>query len=138
MGVVIRENDIKLIHSKFKFLERYFTENSTRKNYFLATCCHIENQVDLEFVNESCPHGGIIGINNSRLDVIFKRFKVFRLHAILHDACGYMNDYQGVGPGYSYIIPCRFNSCLVGHFSGLIFCTYLKLCKTNLFNLIEC
>ena len=136
--MLLREEDVKSIHYKFKHLESYFEDNFTRKNYFLAACKHIDDLTDLEFINDTCPFGGIIGINNSRLDCIFRRFKIFRLHAILHDACGYMNDIYSVGPGYSYVIPCKFSSCFVGHVSGLAFCTYLKLFKNKTFDLLEC
>ena len=133
----LREEDVKSTHYKFKYLEQYFIKNENRKNYFLATCYHIENNIDLEFVDYSCPFGGLIGINNSCLDPLLKRFKVFRLHAILHDACGYMKNIRGLEPGYSYIIPCQISSCFIGHISGILFCVYLKLFKRSIFNLLN-
>ena len=32
--------------------------------------------------------GGIIGYGDSYLEFLFRHFKVFRLHAVLHDAIG--------------------------------------------------
>lgn len=138
--MLLQERDVNLIHTKSVFLKRYFPQNTIRKNYFLAACAHIYPQVDLEFVNDTCPYGGIIGIGNSRMDVILNKFKLFRLHAVLHDASGYMKSYNGMGPGYSYIIPCPsiFNSCLIGHVSGLAYCIYLKCFHSDTYSLLDC
>jgi hypothetical protein len=78
------------------------------------------------------PYGGIIGIGNSNLDIPFRRLKIFRLHAALHDAFGYCKTKYNEGPGYSYIINIPWNSCLIGHVTGLFYCLYLYFCRHNL------
>ena len=39
-------------------------------------------------MDQKFPFGGLIGYETSYLDSIFRHSKVFRLHAILHDAAG--------------------------------------------------
>ena len=56
---------------------------------------------------------------------IFLSLKVFRLHAILHDAAGAVRAHSGKGPGYCNLIGRGPNSCLLGHVSGLLFCLYV-------------
>ena len=118
--------DVIRYFPQFQYL---FPENTIRKNYFLAACFHIDNTVDYMFINTHCPHGGIIGIDNSRLEIILGNYKLLRLHAILHDACGYMKTNHEVGPGYIYTLSCALNSCFLGHISGITFCAYLKFFK---------
>ena len=63
--------------------------------------------------------------------------KVFRLHAILHDAAGAVYLHNGKEPGYSYKIGRGPNSCLLGHVTGLLYCLYLKLFVPSIFNLVD-
>ena len=53
---------------------------------FLATCLYVDPDLDLEIALRLRPYGGLIGIDNSSLDVYFKNFKVLRLRDILCDA----------------------------------------------------
>ena len=39
-------------------------------------------------MDQEFPFGGLIGYGGSHFDNIFRFSKVFRLHAILHDAAG--------------------------------------------------
>lgn len=130
--------EIQFIHSRYEFIAKHYTSNTSRKNYFLAVCCYLEPELNLDFVNDTCPYGGIIGINDSKLDLILNCSKVFRLHAALHDAFGYMKTHRNIGPGYSYVIPSCINHCLIGHPTGLLFCLYLKIFKRKLFKKLEC
>ena len=57
---------------------------------------------------------GTIGYRNSYLKFLFRRFKVFSLHAILHDAVGAVRAHSGKGSGYCYRIGRKPNSCLLG------------------------
>ena len=59
---------------------------------------YLDPDLDLEIALKLRPYGGLIGINNSSLDVYFKIFKVLRLQAILHDACGFVHEYSEKGP----------------------------------------
>ena len=52
---------------------------------------------------------------------LFRHFKVFRLHARLHDAAGAVWALSGKGLGYYYMIGRGPNSCLLGHLTGFLF-----------------
>ena len=67
-------------------------------------------------------YGGTIGCGDSYLEFLFRHFKVFRLHAILHDAAGTVRAHSGKALGYCYMIERGPNSCLLGHVTGLLFC----------------
>ena len=66
--------------------------------------------------------------------LIFRYFKVFRLHAKLHDAAGAVPAHSGKGSGYCYIIGRGPKSCLLGHVTGLLLCLYVKLFLPSIFN----
>ena len=55
--------------------------------------------------------GGLIGYGNSCMDYFFANSKVFRLHAILHDAAGSVNSTTYKGPGFCYVLPRFPSSC---------------------------
>ena len=71
------------------------------------------------------------------MDSVFRYSKVFRLHAILHDAAGAVRAHSGKGPGYCYMIGRGPNSSLLGHVTGLLICLYIKIFLRSFFNLIE-
>ena len=73
-------------------------------------------------MDQENPFGGLIGYGDSHLDIIFRFSKVFRLHALLHDAAGAVYLHNGKGPGYCYLIGRGPNSCLLGHVTGLLYC----------------
>ena len=81
--------------------------------------------------------GGLIGYENSYMDSVFRYSKVFRRHAILHDAAGAVRSYKDKGPGYCYMIGRGPNSCLLGHVTGLLFYLYGKLFLPSIFNSVE-
>ena len=55
-------------------------------------------------MDQKIKFGGIIGYGDSYLKFLFRHFKVFRLHAILHDTAGAVRAHSGKGPGYCYKI----------------------------------
>ena len=81
----------------------------------------------LREMDEKIKFGGIIGYGDSYLDFLFRHFKVFRLHGILHDAAGAVRAHSGKRLGYCYMIGGGPNSRLLGHRNGLLFCLYVKL-----------
>ena len=93
---------------------------------------------NLDFVLKNRPYGGLIGIDNSSLDKHLKHFKFLRIHAILHDAAGYLQEKNHTGPGYTYVLPCPIKNCYLGHVTGIAFCLFLKTFKPKLFRLLEC
>ena len=88
-------------------------------------------------MDQKFKFGGLIGYGNSYLDSVFRYSKVFRLHAILHDAAGAVRAHSGKGPGYCYMIGRGPNSCLLGHVTGLLFCFYVKLFLPSIFNSVD-
>lgn len=134
--------DILLLHNTFKIeieSNPEFENKNKRLLYFLAACSLFDSELDLPIALKLRPHGGLIGIDDSSLDTVLKHSKVFRLHAILHDAAGFVKDYNSKGPGYIYAFGSgSLNSCILGHLSGLIFCLYLKLFRSKTFRMLEC
>ena len=65
-----------------------FEHNSVRKNLFLIACFCWDSRPILSELDQNFRFGGTIGYGDSYLDFLFHQFKVFRLHAILHDAAG--------------------------------------------------
>ena len=61
------------------------------------------------------------------MEFLFRHFKVFRLHATIHDPAGAVRAHSGKGPGYCYMIRRGPNLCLLGHVTGLLFCLYVKI-----------
>ena len=85
-------------------------------------------------MDQKFKFGGLIGYGNPCLDTVFRYMKVFRLHAILHDAAGAVRSQSGKGPGYCYMTGRGPNSCLLGHVTGPLFCIYVKLFLPSVFN----
>ena len=90
------------------------------------------NEMDQKF-----KLGGLIGYGKSYLDSVFRYSKVFRLHAILHDAAGAVRSHSGKGPDYCYMIGRGPNSCLLGHVTGLLFCLYVKTFLPTILNFFD-
>ena len=78
-------------------------------------------------MDQKFKFGGTIGYGDSYLEFLFRHFKVFRLHAILHEADGAVRAHSGEGLGYFYMIGRGRTSCLVSHVTGLLFCLYVKI-----------
>ena len=55
-------------------------------------------------MDQKFKFGGTIGYGDPYLEFLFRHFKVFRLHAILHDAPRAVRAHSGRGPGYCYKI----------------------------------
>ena len=138
MTPTIATVDLKTIHEIYELIKTDYPEHNERFLYFLATCLHLDPDVNLEIALKLRPYVGIIGIDNSSLDGYLKSFKVLRLHAILHDASGFNAEYCQKGPGYYYILRCPITNAYVGHLTGLFFCMFVKTFKPNLFSLLEC
>ena len=96
--------------------------NSVRKNLFLSACFCCFSRISLHEMDQNLKFGGLIGYGNYYLDSLFRYSRVFRLHAILHDAAGAIGSHSGKRPGYCYMIGRGPNSCLLGHVTGLLLC----------------
>ena len=80
-----------------------FEHNSVRKNLFLSACFSWASGLCLREMEQNLKIGGLNGYGKSYLDSVFRYSKVFRLHAILHDAAGAVRAHTGKGPGYCYM-----------------------------------
>ena len=114
-----------------------FEHNSVRKNLILSACFCWDSGLSLGEVDQNFKFGGLIGYRNSYLNSVFRYSKVFRLHAIQHDAAGAVRTHSGKGPGYCYMTGRGPSSCLLGHVTELLFCLYLKLFLPSIFNSVE-
>ena len=88
-------------------------------------------------MDQKFKFGGTIGYGDSHLEFLLRHFKVFRLHAILHDAAGAVRSNSVEGRGYCYMIGRGPNSCLLGHVTGLLFCLYVKIFLPSIFNAVD-
>ena len=132
--------DVLFLMSIFRFypgLKVSFEHNSVRRNLFLSACFCWVSSLSLREMDQQYKLGGTIGYGNSYLDLLFRLFKIFRQHAILHDAAGAVRAHSGKGPGYCYMIGRGLNSCLLGHVTGLLFCLYVKIFLPSIFNSVD-
>ena len=118
-------------------LKMIIKHNSVRKNLFLSACFCWNSRLSLREMDQKLKFVGLIGYGNSYLDSVFRYSKVFRLHAILHDAAGAVRANSGKGLGYCYMIGRGPNSCLLGHVTGLFFCLYVKLFLPSIFTSVD-
>ena len=63
-------------------------DNSVRKNLFLSACFCWDSRLSLREMEQKFEFGGPTGYGDSYLEFLFRHFKKFRKHAILHDAAG--------------------------------------------------
>ena len=90
-----------------------FEHNSVCKNLFLSACFCWDSGISLRELNQKFKYGGLIGYGKSYLDSVFRYSKVFRLHAILHDAARVVRSHSGKGPGNCYMDEDQILACLV-------------------------
>ena len=115
-------------------LKMTFEHNSVRKNLFLSASFCVNSRLSLREMDQKINFGGAIGYGDSYFEYLFRHFKVFRLHAILHDAAGAVRAHSGKGPGYCYMIGREPKSCLLGYVTGLLFCFHVKFFLPSIFN----
>lgn len=130
--------DLKKIHRNFRIIQDRQPYFSKRRSYFLAACLFFDPDLDLEVAIKLRPYGGLIGIDNSRLDKYLKGSKILRLHAVIHDAAGFVWEHSQTGPGYVYAVSCPISSPLIGHLTGVGFCLYHKILRPADFRKLEC
>ena len=74
--------------------------NSVCKNLFLSAFFCWDSRLSLREMDQKIKFGETICFGDSYLDSVVRYSKVFRLHAILHDAAGAVLAHSGKGPGY--------------------------------------
>ena len=132
--------DIFFLTSIFRSNPRFkmlFEHNSICKSLFLSACFCWDSRLFLREMDQKFKFDGTIGYGDSYLEFLFRHFKVFRLHAILHDAAGAVRAHSCKGPGYCYMIGRGLNLCLLGHVTGTFFCLYVKIFLPSIFNSVE-
>ena len=132
--------DVLLLVNIFRYylsLKISFRHNSAPKNLFLSACYIWNDKVSLGEMHQKFQFGGPIGYGYSLSDSILCYSKVFRLHAILYDAAGAVRSHTGKGLGYCYTIGQGPKSCLLGHVTGLLFCLYVKIFVSSIFNSVD-
>ena len=81
-----------------------FEHNNVRKNLFLSACFCLDSRFSSRQMGQKLLFGGTIGYGDSYLEFLFRHFKVFRQHGIIHDAARTVRAHSGKGPGYCYMI----------------------------------
>ena len=114
-----------------------FEHNSVRKNVFLSACFCWETRLSLREMYQKFQFGGTIGCEDSYLEFLFRHFKAFRLHAILHDAARAVRAHSGKSSSYCFMIGRGPNSCLLGHVTGLLSCLHVKPFLPSIFNSVD-
>ena len=114
-----------------------FKHNNVRENLFLSACFWWDSRISLREREQRNKFGGSIGYGDSYLGTLFCHFKVFRLHAILHDAAGAVRAHNGKDLGYCYMIGRKPNSFSLGHVTGPLFCLYVKLFIPSIFSSVN-
>ena len=137
----VTSTDLEIIHEICLTVKKTYPENSDRRNYFLAACSLFffsENELNYDVAIKLRPYGGLIGVDDSSLDKYLKDSKTLCLHAILHDAAGFVDEFYNTGPTYCYMLPWKCNCSLIGHLSGITFCLFVNLTRPELYQLLEC
>ena len=132
--------DVLFLMSIFRLypgLKLSFEHNSVRKNLFLSACFCWDSKLSLREMDQIYKFGGTVGYGNSYLELLFRHFKIIRLHAILHDAAGAVRAHNGKSPGYCYMIGRGPKSCLLGHVTGLLFCLYVNIFLPSISNSVD-
>ena len=114
-----------------------FEHISVRKNLFLIACFCWDSRLSLSEMDQKFKCGGTIGYGDLYLKFLFRHFKIFRLHAVLHDAAGAVRAHGGKGPDYCYMIGRGPKSCLLGHVTGLLFCLNVETFLPFIFNSVD-
>ena len=117
---------------------RFSSEHKNdRKNLFPSACFCWDARLSVPEMNQKRMFDGTIGYRDLYLEFLFCHFKVFRLHAILHDAVEAVRAHSGKSPGRCNMVARGPNSCLLGHVSRLLFCLYVKHFPLSIFNSVH-
>ena len=89
------------------------------------------NELSWQKAIEMNPSGGLIGYGDrcTRLHNVLKRCKVCQIHAVFHDAFGFLYKAYQLGPGYDYVFGILPSCPLAGQVTGLMYWTYQYLKK---------
>ena len=110
-----------------------FEHKSVRRKLFISACFCCGSRLSLRDMDQKFKFGGTIDYGDSYLDSVFRYSRVFRIHAILHDAAGAVRLQTGEGPGYCYMFGRGPNCCLFGRVTCLFFCLHVKFFPPSIF-----
>ena len=133
----IKMSSSKDICENFVKITYWFPNNTTPKNAFLAVSLYLDETMDLHEVNSRAPFEGKIGAGDSIVHKNLNFSKILRMHAIFHDAYGYMRSSKNFGPGLVYTLTTeKFlrNSMLLGHILGILHWTLMKFFNSQRFD----
>ena len=132
--------DVLFLFSVFRLypgFETLFEDNSVCKNLFVRACFCWNSRLPSSEMHQKIEFGEVIGYGNSYLDSLLCYSKIFRLHALLHDAAGAVQAHSGKGPSNCYMIRRGPNSCLLSHVTGVLYCLNVKLFLPSIFNSVD-
>ena len=127
----------KVIHNKTTVSRVSYELEDLNGEKILGKFYPEDPHFDLYVVSVKSPFGGLIGVDDSRLERIFSFSKIMRMHAVLHDTPGFTKRYSNEGPGYIYVLgkhaPKLLNRCFFGHITGVFYCWFLKIVDRKFF-----
>ena len=98
----VTSTDLEIIHEIFITLKKTYLENTNHRNYFLAACSlfffSTTNDINYDVAIKLRPYGGMIGIENFSLDKYLSDSKILQMHAVLHDAAGFVREFYNTVP----------------------------------------
>ena len=121
----------------FDLIVHDFLSNTKIKNYFLCSCIVLDPNISLK-EKDQISFGFLIEYGNSCNVYFFANSKIFRLHAVLHDAPESVKSTTRKGPGNCYFLPRFPSSCFLGHETGLLFCLYIKVFASTVHAFFNC
>ena len=92
--------------------------------------------MNLHDIKDFAAYGGLKVPGKTYMDPCLNYFKLFRMHAVFHDAFGFMKSNFDLGPSNVYAVTEKLltvNNMLLGHLSGLAYWFYLKLFRGTLY-----
>ena len=133
---VVCRNCLENIHEKYLSVSTSYPEKSVRLNYFVAASEYL-SQLDFfdhDIALKLRPYGCLTGINHSAFDKYLRIPKKLNLHAILHDAGGFLYGIYKRG-SFFHMLPWKSSNCFSGHLSGILFCVYIVIFHPSIFHL---
>ena len=132
--------DVLFLMSNFRMypeLMLSFEHNSICENQFLIACFCWDFELFSPEIDQNSKFAGTIGYIASYLEFLFPQFKIFTLHAKLHDAAGAVRAQSCKSPGYCYMVGRGQKSCLLGQMTGLLSFPYVKLFMRSFYKPID-
>ena len=121
----------------YPVLKLWFEHKSARKNLSLRACFCWDSELSSPEMDTNFRFGGTNGYGDSFLEFFFRHFKIYRLHAILHDAAGALRANSSKGLAYYYMTERGPNSWLFGHVTKLLFCFYVNFFLPSILSTVD-